>query len=63
MQDRLASDFVVDDIMPVGTDLSEGLNNQEFQRQFGGVGGARYNQVLADIDRRIGNCTAYQERE
>lgn len=63
MQDRLASGFVVDDIMPAGTDLSEGLHDQEFQRQFGGVGGARYNQVLADIDRRIGNCAAYQERE
>ena len=61
IQERLTRGFVVDAFMPRGSDLPEGLDDQEFNRQFGGVGGARYTQMLADIDRRINACTAYQQ--
>lgn len=53
MQALLAAGIREDDVMPFGADLPEGLPDEEFQKKFGGVGGAEYTRVLDDIDQRI----------
>jgi hypothetical protein len=60
MQLRLAGGLSVDDLMPPGSDLPEGLDRKEFARRFGGVDQEQYNRLVADIDRRIGDCAAYR---
>jgi hypothetical protein len=60
IQNRLADGFNIDDFMPDGADLPEGLQQEEFGRRYGGVHQARYNELIAEIDRRIGDCAAYQ---
>jgi hypothetical protein len=62
MQDRLAAGFALSDFMPEGADLPEGLSDQEFKNQFGGVGGEGYKRLLAEIDRRIEDCPAYKSQ-
>ena len=61
MQQRLAKGFVESDFMPHGHDLPEGLSDEQLQSQFGGVGGRDYDNTLAEIDRRISTCAAYQK--
>ncbi len=60
MQDRIVAGFSVEDFMPDGSDLKEGLTDQELQDQFGGVGGERYRRLLTEIDRRIESCPAFK---
>lgn len=60
MQQRLAAGVSQDDLMPPGSDLPEGLDREEFVRHYGGVDQPRYNQLVAEIDRRIIACPAYQ---
>lgn len=62
MQDRLAAGFALSDFMPEGADLPEGMSDQEFKKQFGGVGGEGYKRLLAEIDRRIDDCPAYKSQ-
>ncbi len=59
MQARLAGGFVESDFMPSGQDLPEGLPDEQFQAEYGGVGGPRYTALLKEIDRRIAACDAY----
>ncbi len=40
--------------------LSEAMTEAEFKRRYGGVDSAAYRAVVADIDRRIADCAAYQ---
>jgi hypothetical protein len=55
MQRRLADLRRADEaaLMPAWADLPEFLSEAEFKRRFGGVGGPGYEQLLAEIDRRI----------
>lgn len=62
LQERVVSGFVEAEFMPAGSDLPEGLSARQFQAQYGGIGGERYEQLLAEIDRRIATCAAYQDR-
>ena len=39
MQDRVVNGFVVANFIPDGIGLSEGLLDQSFKTQYGGVGG------------------------
>lgn len=41
------------DLMPRSDDLPEFMAEPEFLRRFGGVGAPAYNQMLAEIDRRV----------
>ncbi len=58
MQELLANRFSIDDIFPPAGDLPEGLRDAAFQQEFGGVDGSGYNQVLAEIERRLDTCRA-----
>jgi hypothetical protein len=53
LQQRLAGGAGESDFMPAFSDLPEGLNEQELQRRFGGVGGPEYQRMQAEIDRRV----------
>jgi hypothetical protein len=39
--------------MPEVADLPEFLPEAEFKRRYGGIGGARYNRMMARIDARV----------
>jgi hypothetical protein len=41
------------DLMPDVSDLPESLSDAEVEKRFGGIGGARYGAMLAEIDARI----------
>jgi hypothetical protein len=53
LQARIAAGVIDADLMPVVGDLPEHLPEPEFVARFGGVGGAAYNRLLADIEARI----------
>jgi hypothetical protein len=52
VQQRLSAGVTVDVLCPPAADLPEGLSDKQFQRDYGGVGGARYRELLAEIERR-----------
>jgi hypothetical protein len=56
VQERLSHGFRVDDVFPPAADLPEGLPDREFQSRYGGVGGAQYQKVVAELDRRLSRC-------
>lgn len=58
MQELLANRFSIDDIFPPAGDLPDGIGDTTFQQEFGGVDGEKYNQVLAEIERRLTTCRA-----
>jgi hypothetical protein len=60
MQDRLRAGFRTDDFFPIATDLPETMSQAELTRRFGGVEGALFRGIVAEIDRRIGRCAAFQ---
>lgn len=62
MQARLARGFVLDELFPEAADLPEGLKAAEFQARYGGVGGAGYRELTAEIERRLSACAAYREQ-
>jgi hypothetical protein len=59
MQERLARGFRGDDFFPEGADLPEDLTDAELQPVYGGVGGAGYQRVVDEIERRVAACPAY----
>ncbi|QDT32829.1 hypothetical protein [Thalassoglobus polymorphus] len=63
LQNHLNSGFQESDYIPDGADLPEGLSDQEFQAEYGGVGGDGYQELLDEIDGRIKECAAYQTDE
>jgi len=48
------------DIMPATADLPEFMQAAEFKRRFGGIEGAEYKKMMADIDRRIAALPLYR---
>jgi hypothetical protein len=60
MQDRLRDGFVLDDFFPAAADLPEGLQDAELEAQYGGVGGAGYERMTDEIERRVAACAAYR---
>ena len=57
-QELLAGQFALDDVFPDVSDLPENLTTAEFQAKFGGVGGAEYLKLLAEIEQRLSQCAA-----
>ena len=53
LQAALAGGVQEDDLMPPWQDLPEFLTEAELQQRYGGVGGAAYEALLAEIDRRV----------
>jgi hypothetical protein len=60
MQERLARGFRVDDFFPSAADLPEGISDAQLQSRYGGVGGAPYRHLTAEIERRVAACAAYR---
>ena len=56
MQSRLADGFQLNLIFPEAADLPEGISDEQLEKDYGGVGGAMYNQVMAEIERRLAGC-------
>jgi hypothetical protein len=53
VQERLAAAFRAEDVFPPAGDLPEGLQDAELQARYGGVGGAGYRLMVAELERRI----------
>jgi hypothetical protein len=60
MQDRIARGFQVGEFFPEAADLPEDLPDAELQSVYGGVGGAGYQRVVDEIERRVAACAAYR---
>jgi len=58
MQERLAKGFAIEEVFPVAADLPEGISRNELRTEYGGVGGVRYAQIVAEIERRLRTCAA-----
>ncbi len=53
LQQRLGTQLADRDLLPEVGDLPENLSEAEFVARFGGVGGAGYKRLLADIEARL----------
>ena len=53
IQRRVAAGVRDGDVMPGISGLADNMTDLEFQRRFGGVGSAAYNNVFEDITRRV----------
>jgi hypothetical protein len=53
MQAALEAPFAMNDLMPDPRDLPEGIHVDEFEAQYGGVGGARTDSLIQVIEQRI----------
>ena len=60
MQQRLARGFRVDHFFPEADGLPEGISDAELHARYGGVGGARYRELVQDLERRLDACEAYR---
>jgi hypothetical protein len=61
LQERLAAGFDAYDVFPPAGDLPEGLSEVELRTRYGGVGGERYQDLMAEIDSRIAALPAYRD--
>ncbi|MBI5365567.1 MAG: hypothetical protein HZA54_00910 [Planctomycetes bacterium] len=52
--------FAVADFFPDARDLPENLTEKEFAARWGGVGQAPYEEFVAGIRKRIGECAGYK---
>lgn len=59
IQERIVAGFRADDFMPPAADLPEGIRDREFETVYGGVNGAKYKELMAEIERRINACAGY----
>jgi hypothetical protein len=46
----------IDDLFPPAADLPEGIREDQLQARFGGVGGPGYQQMDAELGRRLDLC-------
>ena len=53
VQQTLAGPWNLDRVFPAAADLPEGLSDAELQARFDGLGGDRYQVVIADIENRV----------
>ena len=60
MQARLERGFHLDDFFPRADGLPEGINEEDFETDYGGVGGARYTLLSQSIEKRLRTCAAYR---
>ncbi len=61
VQARLSAGVRLDDVFPPADDLPEGIPDAELQARYGGVGGALYRELTAEIERRVSACAAYRD--
>jgi hypothetical protein len=60
LQKKIGAGVNERDIMPATADLPEFMKDAEFQRRFGGVNGAEYKKMMAEIERRIAALPLYR---
>ncbi len=60
LQQRLARPLADKELMPPWQDLPEYLSEAEFKRRYGGLGQAPYQNMLADIDRRVAGLSIWR---
>ncbi|MCH5373325.1 MAG: hypothetical protein JJ992_05075, partial [Planctomycetes bacterium] len=56
MQRRISTIYNLDELFPVAADLPEGIPDRELTEAYGGVGGVRYRELEAEIERRLAAC-------
>ena len=61
VQRRIASGVVDGDLMPPAKDLPEHMRSEDFAARFEHVGSPAYQQMMAEIERRIDACSLYQD--
>jgi hypothetical protein len=62
LQELLAGNPMELLFFPIVADLPENIPRDQFEQLYKGVDSAKYNSVVAEIDRRIGSCPAYGGR-
>ncbi|MBL8414392.1 MAG: hypothetical protein JNM42_08140 [Propionivibrio sp.] len=60
VQRAAAGRFSATDLLPEVKDLPEFMQDAEFKRRYGGIGGAEYKKTMAEIDRRIAALTLFR---
>jgi hypothetical protein len=60
LQQRQREGISEKDLMPPTEDLPEFIPEAEFRRRFGGIDAPKYNQMMAEIDRRIAALPLYR---
>lgn len=60
LQQQVSAGIREEDLMPATEDLPEFMSEEEFKRRFGGIGAPAYNQMVAEIDRRIAALPLYR---
>jgi hypothetical protein len=60
LQKKLREGIKERDLMPSTADLPEFMPEAEFQRRFGGIDGAEYKKMMAEIERRIAALPFYR---
>jgi len=63
LQERIAAGVSDSDIVPAITQLTEGVELEEFRRRYGDPGSAQYQDVIDSIDRMIDACPVYHTLE
>ncbi len=56
MQNAFAEEVTLEDFFPTAAGLPEGLSANELQTRYGGIGGAGYRKLEAEIERRLREC-------
>ena len=56
MQARIRDGVVIADFVPNPLDLPEGIGNDDFQVEYGGLGGERTKKIVEEIRRRLDAC-------
>jgi uncharacterized protein YfiM (DUF2279 family) len=59
LQTKVGAGIVETDFMPDTADLPEYMAEAEFKRRFGGVNGAAYKRMMAEIERRVAALPLY----
>ncbi|HWH77387.1 MAG TPA: hypothetical protein VNT76_08445, partial [Candidatus Binatus sp.] len=57
---KLSGNINERDFMPATQDLPEFMPEAEFKRRFGGVDGANYKKMMAEIERRVATLPLYR---
>ena len=60
MQSRILGGVRIGDYCPDARDLPEQLSRDQFQEEFGGLGGEGTRKVVEEIQRRLASCAALQ---
>jgi hypothetical protein len=60
LQHRQRAGISEKDLMPATEDLPEFMPEAEFKRRFGGIDAPKYNQMMAEIDRRVAALPLYR---